>query len=113
MVLPKVNAFDETAALYALMTGRRDNASRIVGNMSPPERADFALRLDELRSMLTDELGNDAGDSVTQVPRNGRGETFEEAWARWFKDHPEVRASWSHQNGYWPENSDGEPDSRE
>lgn len=30
-------------------------------------------------------------------------ETFEEAWARHFAEHPEVLASWRHQNGYWPQ----------
>ncbi|MGW1436812.1 hypothetical protein ACWD7M_16375 [Streptomyces griseus] len=34
---------------------------------------------------------------------NERGETFEEAWARYFAQHPHVLASWNHQNGRWPE----------
>jgi hypothetical protein len=25
------------------------------------------------------------------------------AWQRYFAAHPEVQASWAHQNGYWPE----------
>lgn len=24
------------------------------------------------------------------------------AWAEYFEEHPEVQASWNHQNGYWP-----------
>lgn len=30
------------------------------------------------------------------------GMTREEAWADYFAKHPEVLASWAHQNGYWP-----------
>ena len=26
----------------------------------------------------------------------------ERAWRDYFRDHPEVLASWRHQNGYWP-----------
>lgn len=25
------------------------------------------------------------------------------AWAEYFAAHPDVLASWAHQNGYWPE----------
>ncbi|MCX4799602.1 hypothetical protein OG497_37745 [Streptomyces sp. NBC_01242] len=31
-----------------------------------------------------------------------QGETFEEAWERYFDAHPEILASWRHQNAYWP-----------
>jgi hypothetical protein len=30
------------------------------------------------------------------------GERFNDAWAEYFVAHPEVLASWNHQNGYWP-----------
>ena len=32
--------------------------------------------------------------------------TKAEAWAEYFAANPEVLASWRHQNGYWPEDSD-------
>lgn len=41
-------------------------------------------------------------DPVSHGRRNDRGKTFEEAWARWFRDNPDVQASWAHQNGRWP-----------
>jgi hypothetical protein len=45
---PRVDAFAETAALYALMQDRGDDASRIIGAMLPGERALFANQLTEL-----------------------------------------------------------------
>jgi hypothetical protein len=33
-------------------------------------------------------------------------ESFEEVWRQYFAAHPEVRASWRHQNGYLPMGSD-------
>ncbi|WP_428957887.1 hypothetical protein [Streptomyces sp. cg35] len=33
--------------------------------------------------------------------------TFEEIWAEYFAAHPEVLASWRHQNGYLPEDYEG------
>jgi len=54
-VVPKVTAFDETAALYALMTGDRTRAREIVQSMSDPERVDFEARLTELINMLWGE----------------------------------------------------------
>lgn len=32
--------------------------------------------------------------------------TRKEAWEQYFAAHPEVQASWRHQNGYWPEGMD-------
>lgn len=28
--------------------------------------------------------------------------SFDETWSAWFEAHPEVLASWRHQNGYLP-----------
>lgn len=62
---PPVTTFAETAALYYLLEGRKDDVRRVVGDMFPGERADFAAQLDELRSMLTDRFGNDIAREVT------------------------------------------------
>lgn len=45
-----------------------------------------------------------------RVAHNGRcslahdrgSEEFDSAWAEYFAAHPEILASWNHQNGYWP-----------
>lgn len=51
---PPVTAFDETAALFALMEGDREGVRRIVSDMLPGERAEFAQRLRELQEILAD-----------------------------------------------------------
>jgi hypothetical protein len=56
---PPVNAFAETSALYAVLEGDDVEARRIVSDMLPNERAEFAAQLDRLRAMLTDRFGND------------------------------------------------------
>lgn len=56
---PSVTAFAETSALYAVLEGNDAEARRIVGDMFPNERAEFAGQLDRLRAMLTDRFGND------------------------------------------------------
>jgi hypothetical protein len=56
---PPVTAFAETAALYAVLNEDYPDARRIVTDMTAAERAEFAGQLDRLRSMLTDEFGND------------------------------------------------------
>lgn len=61
MSTPAVTAYAETAALYAVLNQDETEALRLVGNMFPAERAFFAKQLDQLRSMLTDEFGNDIG----------------------------------------------------
>lgn len=47
-----VAAFPETAAVYAVLAGDRNDAQRIVAAMLPDERAAFASQLDELRKLL-------------------------------------------------------------
>jgi hypothetical protein len=39
----------------------------------------------------------------------GYEEQRQAAWKVYFDAHPEVRASWSHQNGGWPYNDEDEP----
>lgn len=56
---PHVTAFAETSALYAVLEGDDAEARRIVSDMFPNERAEFAQQLDRLRAMLTDRFGND------------------------------------------------------
>lgn len=34
---------------------------------------------------------------------NERGESFAEAWERYFAEHPRVLAAWGYHNGRWPE----------
>lgn len=58
---PAVTAFSETAALYAILNEDTEEAERIVSEMLPNERAEFAGQLDQLRRMLTDRFGNDRG----------------------------------------------------
>jgi hypothetical protein len=64
---PAVTSFAETAALFAVLEGDDVEARRIVGDMYPNERAEFAEQLDRLRSMLTDRFGNDI--AATSGPR--------------------------------------------
>ena len=56
---PAVTAFAETAALWAVMNENDVEARRIVADLYPNERAEFAAQLDRLRAMLTDRFGND------------------------------------------------------
>jgi hypothetical protein len=56
---PAVTAFAETAALWAVMNDNDAEARRIVRELYPNERAEFAAQLDRLRAMLTDRFGND------------------------------------------------------
>lgn len=56
---PPVTAFAETSALYASLEGNDTEARRIVRDMLPSERAEFAAQLDRLRAMLTDRFSND------------------------------------------------------
>lgn len=56
---PSVTAFAETSALYAVLEGDDTEARRIVSDMLPNERAEFAAQLDRLRAMLADRFGND------------------------------------------------------
>jgi hypothetical protein len=36
-------------------------------------------------------------------PTHDRGtDKFNDAWAEWFADNPQVLADWGHQNGYMP-----------
>lgn len=35
--------------------------------------------------------------------------TREEAWAAYFAEHPEIRASWRHQHSYWPMGHSNDP----
>lgn len=63
MNAPSVTAFAETAALFAILNDDTEDAQRIISEMLPNERAEFAGQLDRLRSMLTDRFGNDRGGS--------------------------------------------------
>ena len=72
---PAVTTFAETAALYAVMDDDDQEARRIVQDMYPNERAEFAAQLDRLRAMLTDRYGNDlptAGPRVRVLDDEGR-----------------------------------------
>lgn len=43
------------------------------------------------------------GHNTVCSHRVDRGsERFNDAWAEYFAEHPEIAASWNHQNGYWP-----------
>lgn len=64
---PAVTAFAETAALWAVTNENDAEARRIVEDLYPNERAEFAEQLDRLRSMLTDRFGNDIAS--TSKPR--------------------------------------------
>ena len=47
----------------------------------------------------------DMGVSVSPLTPKGTNEydeTFEQAWARYRANHPDVAASWGQQNGRWP-----------
>jgi hypothetical protein len=69
-----VTTFAETSALYRVMTGDNDEARRIVREMSPAERAEFANQLDYLRGMLTDRFGNDVDTPAVPAEPKGPGE---------------------------------------
>jgi signal transduction histidine kinase len=69
MAIPPVNAFAETAALYAVLNEDLDDARRIVSEMHPGERKTLANQLDVLRSLLTDSYGNDIGDILSALTR--------------------------------------------
>ncbi|MFG2276760.1 hypothetical protein ACGFNY_44255 [Streptomyces chartreusis] len=60
---PAVTTFAETAALYAVLNEDMEEAERIVSDMLPNERAEFAQQLDTLRRLLTDRFGNDRDGS--------------------------------------------------
>lgn len=62
-----MTAFAETGALWAVLNGDDAKARKIVADMFPNERAEFAAQLDRLRSMLTDRFGNDIAS--TSKPR--------------------------------------------
>ena len=69
-VIPTAATFQETAALYAVLTGDREGARQIITDMLPVERAEFADQVDELRKLLgpvCDNCGNVAeiGTSTT------------------------------------------------
>jgi hypothetical protein len=51
-VVPKVTAFDETAALWALINGDLARAYEIVSAMSAPERVEFEGRLNALMDLV-------------------------------------------------------------
>jgi hypothetical protein len=43
------------------------------------------------------------GHNTVCSPNRDRGsEAFADAWAEYFDQHPDIAASWSHQNGRWP-----------
>lgn len=70
---PTVETFSETAALFALMEDRKDDAARIVGEMLPTERRAFADLLTRMRTLLGEDCaacGNPtpASESVTLRP---------------------------------------------
>ncbi|MFB7906554.1 hypothetical protein ACFC1T_09025 [Kitasatospora sp. NPDC056076] len=50
--MPAVNAFAETAALYHLLEGRREEVRRIIDGMTPFERGVFHGKLAVLGIML-------------------------------------------------------------
>lgn len=56
---PSISTFSETAALYAVLNEDYEEARRIVTSFLPGECGQFAKQLDTLRSMLTDQFGND------------------------------------------------------
>ncbi|WP_046500002.1 hypothetical protein [Streptomyces odonnellii] len=64
MQMPPINAFSETAALYAVLSDDDQEAQRLVSSMLPCERAVFAGQLDKLRRMMTDRFGNDLGQTA-------------------------------------------------
>lgn len=68
-----VETFSETAALFALMEGRKDDAARIIGEMLPVERRDFADLLTRMRTLLGEDCAScgqptPASESVTVRP---------------------------------------------
>ncbi|WP_328336835.1 hypothetical protein [Streptomyces violaceus] len=73
---PVVTAFAETGALWAVMNKNDVEARRIIADLFPNERAEFAAQLDRLRAMLTDRFGNDvatnSGPRVRVLDDEGR-----------------------------------------
>lgn len=59
MSTPLVTTFAETATLYAVLTNDDQEAERILTDMLPAERAEFARQLDRLCRLMTDRFGND------------------------------------------------------
>lgn len=51
-VVPKVTAFDETAALWAVMNSDPGRAREIVNAMLPGERAEFERHLSALMDLV-------------------------------------------------------------
>ncbi|MFD3484920.1 hypothetical protein [Streptomyces sp. NPDC058665] len=69
---PAVTAFAETAALYAILNDDQEEAERIVSEMPPNERAEFAGQLDQLQNLMTDRFGNDLRPHpLTRLPGTG------------------------------------------
>ena len=66
---PPVTALAETGALYAALNEDEVHARSIVAGILPSERATFTGRLDTLRSMPTDQIGNSLTDWPTDVER--------------------------------------------
>lgn len=51
-IVPKVTAFDETAALWAVMSGETARARETVNSMLPGELAEFEAHLSALMDMI-------------------------------------------------------------
>jgi hypothetical protein len=51
-IVPKVTAFDETAALWAVMRGDPGRARRVIESMFPTELAEFEAHLSALMDMV-------------------------------------------------------------
>lgn len=62
-----INAFPETAALFAVLNGDQEEAQRIVGEMLPGERGTFAGQLDTLQRLMADRFGNDRHSADRRV----------------------------------------------
>jgi hypothetical protein len=77
MAAPKVTAFTETAALWAVLNEDFSEARRIVDDMLPGERGEFAAQLNRLLGMLGDYCGacgkrvDSSRELVTQVRELG------------------------------------------
>lgn len=46
--------------------------------------------------------GNAETATDADEPSDNDEASRQAAWAEYFAAHPEVLASWAHQNGYWP-----------
>ncbi len=51
-IVPKVTAFDETAALWAVMNGDSGRARLLIEAMLPGERAEFEAHLSALMDLV-------------------------------------------------------------